>query len=258
MEFGISTSCFYPAELESAVEYISSWHVPVAEVFVNTVSELTPEFVGAMRRRFDEGGVRVTSLHPFTSAVESLLFFTEYERRFKDSMELYKKYFEAAAMLGAKYFVLHGERLESKFDRQQGYDRILQLDRTAQQFGIRVVQENVYKFSSSQPDYIRGLREFSGGEMKFVFDIKQCIRSQVKVDDMLDAMGDSLVHIHISDSDEEHDCLPVGCGNFDFKKLFEKLTAQNYNGAVVMEVYRRNYGEIDELRTAVQKLNGIL
>ncbi|MBQ9938674.1 MAG: sugar phosphate isomerase/epimerase [Oscillospiraceae bacterium] len=258
MEFGISTSCFYPAELEKAVGQIADWKISAAEVFVNTVSELERDFIKRIRRRFDEGGVKVTSLHPFTSGLEPLLFFSEYDRRFLDSVELYKRYFEAAAELGAKYFVLHGERKESVFDKRKGYERIALLDKAAKEFGIRVAQENVSRCRSAKPDYIREMREYLGGDVKFVLDLKQCIRSEVSVYDMLDAMGECVAHVHVSDSDEEHDCLPIGCGNFDFAKLFGKLQAQNYDGALVMELYRHNYGETEELRVAVEKLSKML
>ena len=250
MEFGISTSCFYPAPLESAVDQLAAWGIPAAEVFVNTVSELQPDFVRAMRRRFEEGGVRVTSLHPFTSGLEPLLFFSEYERRFTDSVELYKRYFEAAAMLGARWFVFHGERKESVFDRRIAYERFGVLDEAAKGFGIRVAHENVSRCRSGQPDYIRGLRAYLGGEVKCVLDLKQCIRTGVDVYDMLDAMGESLVHIHVSDSDGERDCLPAGQGTFDFGALFARLREVGYGGALILELYRHNYGEAAELKRA--------
>ncbi len=253
MEYGISTSCFYPGLLENAVDTIIGWHPPVVEIFVNTVSELAPDFIRGIRRKFSENGSRVVSIHPFTSALEPLLFFSEYERRFHDAVELYKRYFDAAAALGAKYFVFHGDRRDSEFDWRHGYERFALLDRAARELGVRVVHENVSRCLSCSPDYIRGLREYIG-DVKFVLDLKQCRRGGVEIYDMLDAMGSGLAHLHVSDADVERCCLPVGSGAFDFARLVRTLRADGYDGALVVELYRNNYSDVSELRDSIINL----
>ena len=254
MEYGISTACFYPNLLDNAVDTIVSWRPPAVELFVNTVSELAPDFIREMRRKFDDCGARVVSLHPFTSALEPLLFFSEYERRFFDSIELYKRYFEAAAALGARYFVFHGDRRDSDFERERGYERFALLDRAARGFGLSVAHENVSRCLSCSPDYMKGLREYLRDDVKFVLDLKQCRRGGVKIYDMLDAMGGCVAHLHVSDAKGEKVCLPVGDGDFDFDKLVGRLRRIDYDGAFIIELYRENYSSISELSSSLANL----
>ena len=258
MEYGISTACFYPGLLDNAVDAIMEWRPPVVELFANTVSEIEPDFIKEVRRKFDSCGTRVVSLHPFTSALEPLLFFSEYERRFYDAIELYKHYFEAAAMLGARYFVFHGDRRDSEFDRRRGYERFALLDEAARGFGLRVAHENVSRCLSCEPEYIRGMREYLNGNVKFVLDLKQCRRGGVGIYDMLEAMGDCVAHLHVSDACGEHTCLPVGSGSFDFGGLVRRLRGFGYDGAFIVELYSNNYSDISELETSIANLRNLL
>ena len=49
-------------------------------------------------KRFD---INCVSLHPFTSEMEQLFFFSDYERRIEDALEYYKYYFRFMNMTGA-------------------------------------------------------------------------------------------------------------------------------------------------------------
>src|SRR5699024_2335222 len=80
------------------------------EVFLNTFSEFTLDYLRQLRNVADAYGAEIKSVHPFTSGYEGFLLFSEYERRFEDSLEFYKQYFDAANCLGASIVVLHGQR----------------------------------------------------------------------------------------------------------------------------------------------------
>ena len=54
--------------------------------------------------------LKVTAIHPMLSFAEPYMIFSEYMRRFEESEENFKRYFEIAASLGAKYVNLHGDR----------------------------------------------------------------------------------------------------------------------------------------------------
>ena len=110
MRPGISTACLYPMEIERSLDLLLSMDFKLYEFFLNTWSELTPSFLRLLRNRLESEGAQVKSIHPFTSAIEGMLFFSEYLRRMEDALEFYKTYFEAAGMLGAKILVLHGQK----------------------------------------------------------------------------------------------------------------------------------------------------
>lgn len=102
---GLSTACFYPELTERGLMFAASIGAQAAEVFFNAPSELTDSFVRELRRIADGSGTRILSVHPFTSGLEPLLFFSGYRRRFCDGVELYKRYFHAANLLGANLLV---------------------------------------------------------------------------------------------------------------------------------------------------------
>ena len=48
--------------------------------------------------------------------------------------------------------------------------------------------------------------------------------------------------------------LPFGNGVFDFDDLFKRLKDVNFDGAMLIEVYSNNYGEISELKDGLNFL----
>ena len=63
----------------------------------------------------------------------------------------------------------------------------------------------------------------------------------------VEAAGKSLEHIHISDSGELGDCLPVGKGNFRFRQFFDKVNSVNPDASVILELYRNSFRGISDL-----------
>ncbi|MBS7175817.1 MAG: sugar phosphate isomerase/epimerase, partial [Clostridiales bacterium] len=59
---------------------------------------------------------------------------------------------------------------------------------------------------------------------------------------------------HISDHTKEKDCLPIGEGDFDFAKYFKKMQKYSFSGAAVIELYRSNFGQIEQLYLAYRQL----
>lgn len=252
MRSGISTACLYPMEIERSLEKLLSMDFRLFEFFLNTWSELSPSFVRMLRGRLDAAGAEVKSVHPFTSAIEGMLFFSEYRRRTEDALEFYKTYFETANTLGAKLIVLHGQKgyRTGKITEEEYIERYLRLYRLGQSFGITVAQENVNQFRSEDPAFIARMKRAAGEECAFVFDVKQAVRAGFDPLAMCRAMGDRLVHVHINDNAPGADCLLPGRGAMDYAALLGELRASGYGGDLIIEVYRTNFGEPEELRAA--------
>ena len=92
MEVGISLACFYPEHPEDVIEKAKSLGFKTAELFINTYSELSDEYIESFKYKCNSSGVQIYSLHPFTSAIENYMFFSPYDRRIEDSVKLYDKY----------------------------------------------------------------------------------------------------------------------------------------------------------------------
>lgn len=239
MKTGISAASLYPMETEKALRHMSGLGFGLFEIFVNAFSEMTAEYGEKLNTLKRELGFEIRSVHPFTSALESMLLFERYERRTEEGFALYRGYMEAAKRLGAQIVVLHGQKIGAgSLSDEEYYERYHTLYRMGQAVGITVAQENVRQFRSSETAFIRGMREYLSGECAFVLDIKQAKMSGVDPLDMLDAMGSGLCHVHLSDHTAEKSCLLPGEGNYDFRPLRERLETMRYSGAVITEVYR--------------------
>ena len=71
-------------------------------------------------------------------------------------------------------------------------------------------------------------------------------------------MGDRLSHVHISDVDERGKmCLP-GKGKFPFDELIKRLKGVGFDGAILIEVYNRDYQDFAELKASVDYVNEII
>ena len=84
-------------------------------------------------------------------------------------------------------------------------------------------------------------------DVRFVLDFKQARRSDVPWRELADAMGDKIIHLHLNDYDENHDCLLAGQGVCNFKEMLTYLAQNGFEGDGVIEVYRQNYKHYSEL-----------
>ena len=96
------------------------------------------------------------------------------------------------------------------------------------------------------------MRKAFDDDVSFVLDIKQAVRAGVDPFAMLDAMGPCLRHVHLNDHSAEQSCLPPGKGGFDFVAFFSRLRDQGFDEAGVIEVYRGDYGQPEELVDALE------
>jgi sugar phosphate isomerase/epimerase len=258
MKIGASTANFYPQSVEEALDTVLAAGFRTVEVFVNAPSEREPAFTRELRRRADAAGAAIVAYHPYSSFTEPYYLFSEYARRTDDSMEDYKRHFEAAAQLGASYLVLHGDRISSPLSVEESVDRFERLYEIGLSQGVRLAQENVVRYRSQDLAYLRAIRERLGERAAFVLDIKQTVRCGLSVEAVADAMGDSIVHVHISDHTKEQDCLPPGKGTFDYARLFRLLKERHYQGDLIIELYRAGFGDPADLSHSAEFLKTLL
>lgn len=259
MIVGASTSCFYPLETEKALRQVIRLGYKQAEIFFNADSELEPSFVGSMKKQADDAGLQVLSVHPFSSFLESNCIFCDYERRYNDFIDIYRRTCHAAAVLGAKYVVIHGalEKPKRPLPEEHYFERFKGLIDIGKSEGVMICQENVNRFRSQSIDFCKKMRQQFGSDFNMVFDVKQAIRAGYDPFDFVDELKDNIVHIHISDNCAQADCMPPGRGNFDFARLFSKMKAAGYKGSYVIEIYSMGYDVYEELKFSKAYLNRI-
>ncbi|MBQ7670058.1 MAG: sugar phosphate isomerase/epimerase [Clostridia bacterium] len=258
IDIGISTSNFYPLPPEDALALLGTLDARTAEIFVNTRSEASPAFAHLLKERAAAAGVSIRSLHSYTSAYEGNLLFSLYERRFEDGLEVFKEMYEAAAICGASFVVLHGDKETGVLPPEEHARRYEKLFDLGQTFGVTLLQENVVKFRAASPDFVRSMRHLLGDKAQFVLDLKQCRRTGVPFKEMLDAMAGAVRHVHVSDGNVARDCIPPGTGDEDFENIFTKLKDSGFDGVAIIELYRAGFKEPDELRQSAAYLRSLL
>ena len=255
MNIGASSACFYPLETEKSFQKICEMGFTHSEIFFNSPCELNPEFIKEIKSIKNYYGVTVTSLHPYRSFSEGYDFFSNYKRRFYDAAEHYKRFYEAANELGAKYIVMHGSKNKSEIPLEEYAQRFGELDRIARDFGCRVSHENVVNFVSATPDFMKFMKATLADSFTAVLDVKQARRAGFDPIEFIDILGESIVHVHLSDYSEAKDCIaPSEKGLFDFGRLFTALKDIGYKGDAVVELYSDGYKDSSEIISGAEYL----
>ena len=258
MKIGISTSCLYPMYTEQSFELIAKNGVGLTEIFFNANCELEQPFIKELCKTKNQYGITVSSVHPTMSLAESFMLFSNYDRRFYEGLEIYKRYGEIAAELGAKYVIMHGGKYNGTMDNHGYFDRFAKVAEVVHQNGATLLQENVVNFRAGSLESLADMSDYLGDSVNFCLDVKQSLRGGYSPYDVLHLLGSKIKHLHLSDSNEKHDCMLPLYGNFNFKDFLDAAKSVGYTGDAVVEVYRNAYGEPDELFDAHKKLINIL
>ncbi len=248
MKIGISSSCFYPALTEDAFTKACALGSKTAEIFFNSTEELRYPLLQKFIDIKNSFGVTLNTIHPFTSFIESPMLFSGYERRVREGIYYYKYFFEAAAELGAKAIVLHGGRPVTPEKENEYIEVYNRLCDAADGFGVSPAVENVVSRMGENINFLKRLRDSSGGRFKTVLDIKQSRRAGVDEFEFIRNFADDIVQVHLSDYNSTLDCVPPGEGRYDFKKLFNALEKSGYGGGAVIELYNWSYKSEEQIK----------
>lgn len=254
MKIGISSSCLYPMYTEEAFRLIAQNGVELTEIFFNANCELQPSFIQQLREIKDEYGIAIGSVHPTMSLAESFMLFSNYERRFHEGIDIFKRYGEIASQLGAKYVIMHGGKPNGTMDNHGYFDRFARVAQAVRQNGATLLQENVVNFRAGSLEALHDMSDYLGEDVNFCLDVKQSIRGGYSPYDVLQLLGNKIKHLHLSDSNEKYDCMLPLEGNFNFKKFLEKAVDCGYIGDAVIELYRTAYNDPQELFESHKKL----
>ncbi len=257
MNIGVSTASLYPMETERALEEIGKAGIKTTEIFFNAESELKPSFVDILLDIKEDYGLNITAVHPTLSLAESFMIFSEYERRFYESLQKFSRYSEVAAELGAKYIILHGGKPNGLTTDEAYCEKFMALNNETRKNGVVVLQENVVNYRSGDVEFLRSMNQILGSDAQFCFDIKQCIRCGHNPFDLIYEFWDNIKHFHISDHSTASDCMLPLNGKFDFKNFFSILKNRDFNGSCMIEVYKNAYKDISEIFDSHRNLKNL-
>jgi sugar phosphate isomerase/epimerase len=236
---GAAAASLYPDLQEDCFYALASRGVRHIEIFLNTHCEFFPPVLDRIleiKREFD---VDITSVHPYTCGIETMMLFTSYARRLNDFFEYQRLYFDYMNKLGARFFILHGCKPPEKLPETEIFERFAMLQDLAESFGVAVLQENVVRNSSKDLSKLVRMKGYLGEKAKFVLDTKQARRSGYDPTQHVRALGSSIKHIHFSDADEKNDCMMFSPSDYN-STFFSELADCGFDGAVLLELYREN------------------
>lgn len=255
MEIGASSSCFYPLETEKSFQLLCENGFKNIEIFFNSPSETSLSFVRELKTVKDFYGVNVTSVHPYESFGEGYNFFSHYYRRYEDACENYKRFFSAAAELGADYVIMHGAKHGADICDEEYAERFTRLNEIAMGFGCFMAHENVVNFSGERPELMSLLKQYGKENFKMVLDVKQARKANILPIEYIKAAGESIAHVHLSDCSERSMCTPPSRkGLFDFRELFTQLEGINYKGKYIIELYSDGFDGIEDIIASAKYL----
>lgn len=263
MELGISTASFFNvAKTEESFELVRRYGFNVCEVFLTTFSEYELDFAKVLSDR--KYGVNVHSVHSYTTSFEPMLF-NPAERTRRDGEKLFEKVLKAGQVLGAKNYTFHGQTRVKKttvYDFEKVGLRYEELSLKANEYGIDLCLENVHWAFNNEPQVYSKIAPLAP-HLKATLDIKQAKQADVDYIEFIKVYGDRLKTVHITDYDDNgNTCLPFE-GICDFEKLFKTLKDSGYDGPVLIELYSKDYPNLnslykpfDELKNLMDKVNG--
>ena len=260
MEIGLSSASFYPyVNTEDSISLMKSLGFNTGEIFLNSPSEYEADFIKKLVYEKEEKDFKINSVHGFSGSFEPYLF-DSYKRRALDMREYFKQVCAAGKALGAECYTFHGLRLDNLNNLDikriiEVYDELIYI---ASEAGIKLAQENVCWCMSSNLEFLSLLKEKCKNPLYFTIDIKQAYKAGIEPEKYVEIMAEKICNFHINDRDNEKACMLPGKGNVKYIELVNKLMKYGYNGKGIIEVYRENYCNYDELTKVKDYLTELL
>lgn len=256
MKIGISTASLYPEKhTEDAACIIKELGVETAEIFFSTFYEYRPEFSKELATKI--AGLHVNSVHALSLNFECN-FFNPTRRVRGDGFYWLDQVARSAKLLEAENYTFHGFVRSGNAGDDFDFigERLAEAYAFARGYGLNLCLENTAHFAFNRPEFFKKVKAYCP-DLYGVFDLKQARRSGYPYQMFISEMQGAIAYVHISDIDGNGKmCLP-GKGNYNFTEIFKRLKGAGFDGNVLIENYRGDYGDFNELKNSVEFLKEI-
>jgi len=266
MKLGVSTASYFPIlRVENAIEQVAALKADACEIFFETHSQYCDEFAQVLKESIISAqkihNFELHSVHSLTNQFEPDLFSVG-PRAVADAKITLNNFLNVAQQLGAQYYTFHGATILKKTSVQNmDFERIAkiynELHEIAQEYNVELCYENVHWTYYHFPEFIDKLKPLCP-KLSTVLDIKQARQAGYTYKDFLPRMGKLLRTVHVCDYDENGITRIPGRGCVDFVELFKMLLDMGFDGAVLMEVYSKDYTSFDDLQVSYEYLKACL
>ena len=262
MQVGVSTASLFMRKYnEDALPLLNELGVKTAEVFLTSFSEYGKAFSELLASR--KGSLRINSVHDLNTEFEPQLF-SAHPRVRADAYGWLDQVLDSANALGAPYYTFHGTSRVKRASRSGENDDFPSMIKGFEELtthckarGVTLCLENVEWSTYNRVGVFSRLAE-AVPALRGVLDIKQARISEYPYEEYLAEMGKRLAYVHISDIDNRGKiCLP-GQGIFDFETLIKRLQDVGFHGSFLIEVYKNDYEDVQELRKSCEYIEELL
>lgn len=259
MQVGISTaSLFGRFNTEDALQFLSKNNVQCVEVFLESYCEYDTSFAKVLNS--SNLGTKIHSVHTLTTQFEPQLYSIN-QRAQKDSFQLLEKTMQTAKLINADCYTFHGGARFKRTPFKIDYERVGKITQeiidVCAKYDVKLAYENVHWGYYNYIGFFEEIRKRTNG-LKGTLDIKQARQSGIEYADFIKEMGGDIATVHISDVDEKGKmCLPCTNGITDFYDLFSRLKDVGFDGALLIECYKDDYQNFDQLFESLEKLTNL-
>jgi sugar phosphate isomerase/epimerase len=228
----LSTASVYPESTATAFELAAAVGYEAVEVMVglDPVSQDTE----ALRQLVAYHGMPVCAVHAPCLLITQRVWGSDPRVKLERSVEM-------AASLGGDTVVVHPPFRWQRDYAKSFVEGVRELeDRT----GIAVAVENMYPWRATRRElqaYQPGWNPVEHDYANVTMDLSHCAVAGLDPLEMMEQLGDRLRHLHLTDASgsarDEH--LVPGRGNQPCGEVLERLAAQDFEGAVVLEINTR-------------------
>ena len=235
----LSTASVYPESVRTGFDLARELGYDGVELMV--WSDRVSQDVAAVGRLADASGVPVAAVHAPCLAVTQRVWSP-------DPVERLRRAVGAAVDLGARTVVIH-----PPFRWQRHYTAVFadEVRRAEEHSGVTVAVENMFPVERGgvrAVPYSPGFDPTIDGHRHYTLDLSHTAVSGSDALAMLDRMGAGLAHVHLADGSgsarDEH--LVPGRGTQPCAEVCQRLVADGFAGAVVVEVSTRRCRTRDE------------
>lgn len=236
---GLGTSTVYPETTASAFELAAALGYDGVELMVGIDPPSTD--IGYVRKLMDYHEVPVLSIHSPCLVITQNVWDPDPWVKLRRSCE-------AAVELEADVVVVH-----PPFRWQRDYARTFVPDvrKLAAETGVTIAVENMYPWRGPGASVQGYLPDWDPTEQDYdalTLDLSHAATSRVRSLDYLEAWGQRLKHVHLTDglgsAMDEH--LFPGQGNQDAWQVVVELARRGYQGHIIHEINTRRADSADE------------
>lgn len=209
------------------------------------VSNLTVEEAKDLKKRLDEGGMKVSSIGSHYGKIEITDDFEPHFEAFKNTVEV-AKILEAKYIRIFSFYFLKGESHEEY--KEEVFRRVGAMADYAKEHGVLCCHENERGIYGDTPERAMEIMEYFGDRLGVIFDPANYLINPNRTFPAFEKFCDKITYMHIKDALYGTETIvPAGEGDGEIEKMLKMLDKRNCEIILSVEPHLRVFDGIKNL-----------